>query len=110
MRDPERGEIAVFDAPPAAKQRCTEGGTYLERAIGIPGDRVAERNGVVYLDGKRLPEGYVSSFNRDSVTKAWPRLGKDQYFMMGDNGHCPSARHVFGAQLAGELGEGLRGG
>jgi signal peptidase I len=92
FRDPKRGEIAVFHAPAAAKQRCTEGGTYLKRVIGIPGDRVTERSGVVYLDGKRLSEGYVTAYNRDSVTKAWPRLGKDQYFMMGDNriGSCDS--------------------
>jgi signal peptidase I len=92
FRDPERGEIAVFHAPAEAKQRCTEGGTYLKRVIGIPGDRVTERNGVFYLDGKRLSEGYVNGYNRDSVTKVWPRLGKDEYFMMGDNriGSCDS--------------------
>jgi signal peptidase I len=92
FRDPRRGEIAVFHAPPEAKQRCTEGGTFLKRVIGIPGDRVTERNGTFYLDGKKLSEGYVDSYNRDSVTKAWPRLGKDEYFMMGDNriGSCDS--------------------
>ncbi|MFL5834079.1 MAG: signal peptidase I, partial [Solirubrobacterales bacterium] len=36
-RDPRRGEIAVFHAPPRAKQLCTEGGTYLKRVIGLPG-------------------------------------------------------------------------
>jgi signal peptidase I len=92
FRDPRRGEIAVFTAPPAAKQRCTEGGTFLKRVIGIPGDRVTERNGTFYLDGKKLSEGYVDSYNRDAVTSAWPRLGKDEYFMMGDNriGSCDS--------------------
>jgi signal peptidase I len=92
FRNPKRGEIAVFEAPPAAKRLCTEGGTYLKRVIGIPGDRVAEKNGFVYLDGRKLSEGYVDSFNRDSATKAWPRLGKGQYFMMGDNriGSCDS--------------------
>jgi signal peptidase I len=92
FRDPYRGEIAVFRAPPSAKTRCTEGGTYLKRVIGIPGDRVTERNGVFYVDGRKLAETYVDSFNRDSVTNAWPRLGKGEYFMMGDNriGSCDS--------------------
>jgi signal peptidase I len=92
FRDPQRGEIAVFHAPAAAAQLCTEGGTYLKRVIGIPGDRITERNGVFYVDGRKQAERYVDSFNRDSVTKSWPRLGKGQYFMMGDNriGSCDS--------------------
>jgi signal peptidase I len=92
FRDPHRGEIAVFHAPAKAKQLCTEGGTYLKRVIGIPGDRITERNGFIYVDGRKIDDHYVQSFNRDSVTKSWPRLGKDEYFMMGDNriGSCDS--------------------
>jgi len=85
FRDPERGEIAVFHAPAAARVKCSEGGTYLKRVIGLPGDRVSERDGFVYVDGRKLNEPYVVSWDRDSLTKTWPRLGKDQYFMMGDN-------------------------
>jgi signal peptidase I len=92
FRDPKRGEIAVFHAPPAAKTMCTEGGTYLKRVIGTPGDVITERNGVFYVDGRKQVEPYVDSFSRDSVTRAWPRLHKNQYFMMGDNriGSCDS--------------------
>jgi signal peptidase I len=92
FRNPERGEIAVFHAPPEAKQRCTEGGTYLKRVIGLPGEQISERNGFFYVDGRKLNEPYVTQFERDSVTKTWPRLGKGEYFMMGDNrlGSCDS--------------------
>jgi signal peptidase I len=85
FRNPERGEIAVFHAPAEATQRCSEGGTYLKRVIGLPGEQVSERDGVFYVDGRRLNEPYVLPYERDSVTKTWPRLGKDDYFMMGDN-------------------------
>jgi len=85
FRNPERGEIAVFHAPAAAKRMCSEGGTYLKRVIGLPGDRVSERDGRVYIDGKKLAEPYVDSWDRDSLTKSWPTLGKNEYFMMGDN-------------------------
>jgi len=85
FRDPERGEIAVFHAPALARAKCSEGGTYLKRVIGLPGDQVAERDGFVYVDGTKLNEPYVVSWDRDSLTKTWPRLGKGQYFMMGDN-------------------------
>src|SRR2546423_7883632 len=58
FRDPHRGEIVVFTAPPAAAKRCTEGGTFVKRLIGLPGDVVSERNGSVYIDGRKLSEPY----------------------------------------------------
>jgi len=85
FRGPRRGEIAVFHAPALAKTECGEGGTFLKRVIGLPGDTVSERNGFVYVDGKRLYEPYVSDLDRDSITRTWPKLGRDQYFVMGDN-------------------------
>jgi signal peptidase I len=92
FRNPERGEIAVFHAPAAAKAKCTEGGTFLKRVIGLPGDQVSERDGYVYIDGRRLAEPYVIPQYRDSTTHVWPRLGAGQYFMMGDhrNDSCDS--------------------
>jgi signal peptidase I len=85
FRGPARGEIAVFHAPAAAKRLCSEGGTYLKRVIGLPGDVVSERDGTVYLNGRRLSEPYVAPGDRDSITRSWPRLGKAEYFVMGDN-------------------------
>jgi signal peptidase I len=92
FRNPQRGEIAVFTAPPEAKVKCTEGGTYLKRVIGIPGDVVSEKDGFFYLNGRKLSEPYVPFLSRDAVTHAWPKLGPKQYFMMGDNriGSCDS--------------------
>lgn len=85
FRNPERGEIAVFHAPAEAKLRCSEGGTYLKRVIGLPGEQVSERDGFFYVDGRKLDEPYVTQYDRDSVTKTWPRLGTKDYFVMGDN-------------------------
>ena len=85
FRDPRRGEIAVFHAPATARRLCTEGGTYLKRVIGLPGDVVSERHGVVYVDGRRLREPYVSPADRDTRTATWARLGPDEYFVIGDN-------------------------
>lgn len=85
FRNPQRYEIAVFHAPPAARYHCDEGGTFLKRVIGLPGEQVSERNGYFYVDGKPLHEPYVPFADRDSVTHTWPRDGKGQYFVMGDN-------------------------
>jgi len=85
FRDPHRGDIVVFTAPPAAKQRCTEGGTFVKRIVGLPGEVVSERAGFVYVDGKRLNEPYVQGSRRDNETQTWARIPKGEYFMMGDN-------------------------
>jgi signal peptidase I len=85
FRDPHRQEIAVFHAPPLAKERCDEGGTFLKRVIGLPGEQVSERNGFFYVNGKKLDESYLPLDYRDSVTHTWARLGPKQYFVMGDN-------------------------
>ena len=85
FRDPRRFEIAVFHAPPLAKQRCDEGGTFLKRVIGLPGEQVSEKDGYFYVNGKRLDESYLPLDYRDSVTHTWKRLGRKQYFVMGDN-------------------------
>jgi signal peptidase I len=92
FRDPRRGEIAVFHAPARAKSLCSEGGTYLKRVVGLPGEKVSERGGFVYVDGRRLQEPYVRSYERGSANGSWPRLAPGRYFVLGDNriGSCDS--------------------
>jgi signal peptidase I len=85
FRDPHRGDIVVFDAPDAAARRCSEGGTFIKRIVGLPGEVVSERMGAVYVDGRRLDEPYVDPQRRDSTTRTWPRIPDGEYFVMGDN-------------------------
>jgi signal peptidase I len=82
---PARGDIVVFHTPPLADARCGAGGTFVKRLIGLPGDLWEERGGYVYINGKRLNERYILAARRDSRTIAPIRIGKAQYFMMGDN-------------------------
>ena len=44
---PERGDVIIFKHP-------VDGTDYVKRAIGLPGDTVAVRNGVVILNGEPL--------------------------------------------------------
>jgi signal peptidase I len=85
FRSPERGDIVVFKAPDLAKRRCEESGTFVKRIVGLPGERVSERNGFVYIDGRRLAEPYVDASRRDHTTKRWSRVPQHAYFVMGDN-------------------------
>jgi signal peptidase I len=96
FRDPRRKEIVVFDTPLRAKQMCGAGGVFVKRIIGLPGDLWSERNGYVYINGKRLDEPYIKPDRRDSETKGPLRIGKSQYFMMGDNRKSSCDSRVWG--------------
>jgi signal peptidase I len=85
FRSPARGDIVVFKAPELAKSRCQEGGTFVKRIVGLPGERISERRGLVYIDGRRLIEPYVDPSRRDHATRVWPRVPQHAYFVMGDN-------------------------
>lgn len=107
-REIKRGDIIVFLHP-------REHGMYVvKRVIGIPGDRIHLRNGVVYRNGQPLTEPYlhahelrtsayreefpaVSSETESDVASEWPiemsahvKNGElvvppDSYFGMGDH-------------------------
>ena len=86
FRDPKRGEIIVFNTPPEAKLRCGSGGTFVKRLIGLPGEVVSERDGYVYINGKRLEEPYLQPGRRDNEPpRTWPKIQPRHYFFMGDN-------------------------
>jgi signal peptidase I len=82
---PHRGDIIVFKTPPLAQVRCGAGGTFVKRLIGLPGDLWSERNGYVYIDGKKLKEPYIKPDRRDTRTVRPIKIPPGSYFMMGDN-------------------------
>jgi signal peptidase I len=84
FREPERGDIVVFETPPDALQHCGAGGTFVKRIIGLPGDRISQQNGILRINGEALEEPYLGR------TPPGPDFGRvnldgDEYFMMGDN-------------------------
>ena len=92
---PSRGDIVVFNTPREAALKCGEGGTFVKRLIGLPGDTVREDNrGFISIRGPdskkfvKLKEPYLSKQRRlaDSVHfgQIW-HVPEGQYFMMGDN-------------------------
>ena len=82
--DPERGQIVVFTAPPAAEADCGEGGTYVKRLIGLPGDTVSERNGVISVNGEALSQNYAIGTKHDTVVGTW-HVPNGRYFLIGDD-------------------------
>lgn len=86
LREPKRGDMVVFETPPLTEERCGgAGGTFVKRLIGLPGETWEERNGFVYINGRKLSEPYVRPGMRDSKTEPARKIPPGHYFMMGDN-------------------------
>ena len=108
FRDPHRGEIVVFNTPPAARVACGEGGTFVKRVIGLPGETVevrlnAKGKGVVYIDGKRLNEPYIQPDRLPDKAYGPQRVPDGSYFMMGDNRAQSCDSREWGAVPRGDL-------
>jgi len=103
FRSPERGDVVVFKAPAAAKAQCQEGGTFVKRIVGLPGEVVSERRGVVFIDGRRLVEPYIDPSRRDRMTRTWPRDPAHAYFVMGDNRAASCDSREWGTVPRGNL-------
>lgn len=90
LGDPQRGDVVVFHREP--------GRDFIKRVVGLPGELVEMREGKVYINGKPLNEPYVESLCRSSTCKqrSW-QLGKDEYFVLGDNRNASQDSHDFGA-------------
>jgi signal peptidase I len=97
FKDPDRGNIVVFHTPEAAQKRCFTGGTYVKRIIGLPGETLQERNGIVYIDGKQLEEPYIDPSERDDRSYGPVTIPNDNYFMMGDNRRSSCDSRIWGS-------------
>jgi signal peptidase I len=81
FRAPKYNDVVVLRDP-------VDQGFAVKRVIATAGDRVELRDGKVYVNGRKLQEPYLApgtptfpySKPNDSFT-----LGKDQYFVLGDN-------------------------
>jgi signal peptidase I len=100
---PQRGDIVVFEDPHPGRQpdRGLIGGflhwlseglgfarpaneDFIKRVIGLPGETVELRHGILYVDGKRIPEPYLHGppDRRDYGPVTVP---PDSLFVLGDN-------------------------
>ncbi len=106
LREPTRGDVIVFESPEDVSK------TYVKRLVGVPGDTLEMKEGVLMRNGARLTERYVSHtapevdrveerfrWQRQFVVRADATIGyypsrnnwgplvvpRKNYFVLGDN-------------------------
>ncbi len=78
--EPERGDIIVFRGVEG------EGEDLIKRVIGVPGDRIAIRNGVLHVNGEPQKETYLRDGRPlDEGPNGPTKLREGEVFAMGDN-------------------------
>jgi signal peptidase I len=76
----ERGDIVVFWYPDDPSK------SYIKRVVGLPGDTVEVRDGVVRINGSDLDETYLDhKYNLSLKSQAPVYVRPNYYFVMGDN-------------------------
>lgn len=83
---PRRGEVIVFRYPNNPRR------DFVKRVVGLPGERVEIRQGVVSINGVDLKEPYFTGRNNSNAEPLL--LGRYEYFVLGDNrGSSNDSRH-----------------
>ena len=84
LREPQRGEVIVFRYPKDEKL------FFIKRIIGLPGERVEINDGRVTILNSENPQGFILaepylSSSQGTSGNEDVTLGKDEYFVLGDN-------------------------
>ena len=84
-RAPTRGDIVVFKLP---REAATTGAVYVKRLIGLPGDRIQIKQGLVYINGAPVLRKPTSPGQEDAgggvsvpVSRYWETLPNGRSFL-----------------------------
>ncbi len=96
QHDPQRGDVIVLKYPKDPTQY------FIKRIIGLPGETVKIDKGRVFiysddnLEGTQLDEKYLPNQGITFGSSDPVLLGKDEYFVLGDNRLASSDSRVWG--------------
>jgi signal peptidase I len=85
-----RGDVVTFRYP------VDESKHFMKRIIGLPGEQVEAKDGVITINGQQLDESYVVEANRSHDTWGPQTIPADEYFMLGDNRRNSSDSRYWG--------------
>lgn len=115
-----RGDIVSFRSQLTLTERDVEGLNFLQkffhkvgdrkllikRVIGMPGDVVMIKDGLIYINGERLQEPYLNTaddFGRKTADMDEFMLGSESYFVLGDNRNHSMDSRDFGVIHTGDI-------
>ena len=88
LHQPQRGDVVVIDVPESSDIPL------IKRIVGLPGERVEVRDGIVYIDGEALHEPYLTEGAHGTMAaQIVPAL---HVFVMGDNRDASNDSRYFG--------------
>lgn len=82
----KRFDIVVF---PYSEDPSINEVNYIKRVIGLPGETIQIKDGIIYIDGEELKEDY-GYYEKDIPMKGYLCdeeyvIGDNEYFVLGDN-------------------------
>ncbi len=85
FEQPQRGDVIVFktDNIKQLQERNYKNEAFIKRIIGLPGDTVAIREGVVYVNQKPVQEKYIAEKPNQDFGPV--KVPPSSYLVMGDN-------------------------
>jgi len=86
----QRRDVVVFWYP------LDHSKSFIKRVIGLPGESVEIRQGIVYVNGRAIDEPYVPTQYEDMSDYGPVRVPRDSYFVMGDHRISSNDSRVFG--------------
>jgi signal peptidase I len=86
----DRGDVVVFWYP------LDRSKSFIKRVIALPGETVEIRRGIVYVNGREIPEPYVPPQYADVSDYPPTTVPPNSYFVMGDHRISSNDSRVFG--------------